>query len=105
MINSFDTDVARHISLNAAVVHYYLLSVGFHKFISGDDNQTGWVRVSVADIHKSLDFISTKQIRLALEELESSGIVLSRISNEDPRDRTKSYVALTEYPWNGRELQ
>lgn len=103
MINSFDTDIARHISLNAAVVHYYLLSVGFHKIKSGD--QTGWVRASVTDIHKSLDFISAKQIRLALEELESSGIVFSRISNEDPRDRTKSYVALTEYPWNRRELQ
>lgn len=98
---SFDPEVARHISLNAAVVHYYLLTVVFQRFRSGDG--AGWVRASVADIHKSLDFLSAKQIRLALEELERSGIVWSRISNEDPRDRTKSYCPLTEYPWR-REL-
>lgn len=98
---SFDSEVARHISLNAAVVHHYLLTVAFQRFRSGDFNG-GWVRASVSDIHKSLDFISTKQIRLALEELERSGIVWSRISNEDPRDRTKSYAALTEYPWDIR---
>ena len=90
----FDTDIAKDVGINAAVVYDYIIEGLTHNMAHKECVYDGlyWVRESVDEIQTKLSFLSKKKIMNALSILISSGYLESGCFNDDPRDRTKWYT-------------
>ena len=104
MINSFDTDVAMDVGINAAII-YKNIQFWCEKNRANNKNLYDgyyWTFNSVAAFEQMFPYLSYKQIRGALTILEEKGYILSGNFNKSAYDRTKWYadirVAITDKP-------
>lgn len=104
MINSFDTDVAMEVGINAAII-YKNIQFWCEKNRANNKNLYDgyyWTYNSVAAFEQMFPYLSYKQIRGALTILEEKGYILSGNFNKSAYDRTKWYadirVAITDKP-------
>ena len=96
MINSFDTDVALDVGINAAIL-YKNIQFWCEKNMTNETNfHDGyyWTYNSMAAFCKQFPYMSEKQIRKALSDLESKGYIKSANYNKVAYDRTKWYADL-----------
>lgn len=87
--HSFSVSVACIVGVNKAIIlqHFIFLQ---------DGTEDGWVRKSNAAIRETYPYLTSKQIRGAVDGMEKDGILFSRIDNESKADRTKSYYVTPE---------
>ena len=96
MVNSFDTDVALDVGINAAIL-YKNIQYWCEKNRSNEQNfHDGyfWSYNSIKAFTEQFPYLSKKQIELALNTLEKKGYIKSGNYNKLTYDRTKWYADL-----------
>ena len=94
MINSFDTDVAMDVGINAAII-YKNIQYWCEKNKANDQNYHDgyyWTYNSMKAFTEQFPYLSDKQIRSALCVLEEKGYIKSGNYNKAQYDRTKWYA-------------
>lgn len=94
MINSFDTDVAKKVGVIAAVL-YKNIQYWCEKNRTNEQNEHDglyWTYNSIKAYCEQFPYLTAKQIRKALNDLEEAGYLKTGNYNDDPRDRTKWYA-------------
>lgn len=94
MINSFDTDVAMKVGIVPAIL-YKNIKYWCEKNRSNEMNEHDglyWTYNSIKAYCEQFPYLTAKQIRKALGELEEAGYIKTGNYNDDPRDRTKWYA-------------
>lgn len=82
--HSFSVSVACILGINKAIILQHLL------FLQ-DSSPDGWVRKSNAAMRETYPYLTAKQVRTALDQMERDEILMSKIENANLGDRTKSY--------------
>jgi len=96
MINSFETEVAKDVGINAAVI-YKNIQYWCEKNRTNEQNEFDglyWTYNSISAFEAQFPYLSGKQIRTALNVLEEKGYIKSGNYNKSPYDRTKWYADL-----------
>lgn len=96
MINSFDTEVAMHVGINAAVI-YRNIQYWCEKNRTNEMNEHEglfWTYNSIKAFCKQFPYLTEKQIRSSLKLLEEKGYIKSGNFNKSSYDRTKWYADL-----------
>lgn len=96
MINSFDTDVAKDVGINAAVI-YKNIQYWCEKNRTNNQNEYEglyWTFNSITAFEAQFPYLSGKQIRTALNTLKERGYIKSGNHNKSAYDRTKWYADL-----------
>ena len=99
MMYKFNSQVADAFSVEVAVVLQALhtrMYVRDRNIEVKEKDGRFWAKSSVADVAESISFISPKQIRKALADLEEAGVIESNVLAEISMDRTKWYT-ITDY--------
>lgn len=94
MINSFDTDVAIDVGINAAII-YKNIQYWCEKNRTNEQHfHDGyyWTYNSISAYCSQFPYLSEKQIRSSLKLLEEKGYIKSSIYNNASYDRTKWYA-------------
>lgn len=94
MINSFDTDVAMKVGIVPAIL-YKNIQYWCEKNRANEMNEHDglcWTYNSVKAYCEQFPYLTAKQIRKALGDLEEAGYIKTGNYNDDPRDRTKWYA-------------
>lgn len=97
MIHNFDTNIAEKYGINAAIIlqnMYYWIEKNRANEKHFHDGYY-WTYNSLKAFEELFPYMSTKQIRGALEKLEEEGIIVCGNYNNSTYDRTKWY-AITE---------
>ena len=97
-VHSFDTDVASMVGVAAAAIAYNIQH-WCEKNAANDAHQyegRSWTYNSVSAFKELYPYLSPKQIRTALDKLESAGLVVSGNFNKQGRDQTKWYSFVPE---------
>lgn len=97
-VHSFDTDVANMVGVAAATIAYNIQH-WCEKNAANDAHQyegRSWTYNSVSAFKELFPYLSPKQIRTALDKLESAGLVISGNFNKQGRDQTKWYSFVPE---------
>ena len=94
MIYKFDSEVAALVGINAAVIFD---NIGFWAATNAANERNYfdgryWTYNTVSAYQKLFPFLSVKNIRTALEKLESGGFIISGCYSENKRNRTKWYA-------------
>lgn len=94
MINSFDTDIALDVGLNAAILYRNIQYWCEKNRTNGMNEHDGhfWTYNSVKAFCIQFPYMSEKQIRSALKDLEKKGYIISGNYNKSAYDRTKWYA-------------
>lgn len=96
MINQFDTEVAMHVGINAAVI-YRNIQYWCEKNRTNEMNEHEglfWTYNSIKAFCKQFPYLTEKQIRSSLKLLEEKGYIKSGNFNKSSYDRTKWYADL-----------
>jgi hypothetical protein len=98
MYHSFDTEHARLYGLAEAVVIYNFQFWIVRNRANGEHLHDGrtWSYNSVRAFEKVFDYLSSKQIRGALERLVDKGVLVTGRYSDDARDRTNWYAFADE---------
>lgn len=94
MINAFDTEVAKDVGIVAAILYkniQFWCEKNRANEMNGHDGLY-WTYNSIKAYCELFPYLTAKQIRKALGELEEAGYVKTGNYNDDPRDRTKWYA-------------
>jgi hypothetical protein len=94
MINSFDTDVAIDVGVNAAII-YRNIQYWCEKNRANEQNfHDGyyWTYNSISAFCKQFPYLTKRQVEIALKTLEDKGYVKSGNFNKVAYDRTKWYA-------------
>ena len=96
MINSFDTDIAVDVGINAAILYKNIQFWCEKNRTNGQNEFEGlyWTYNSISAFEEQFPYLSTKQIRTALALLEERGYIKSGVFNKSAYDRTKWYADL-----------
>lgn len=94
MIYKFDSEVAAIVGINAAVIFD---NIGFWAATNAANERNYfdghyWTYNSINAFQTLFPFLSVKNIRTALEKLESGGFIISGCYSENKRNRTKWYA-------------
>ena len=94
MIYKFDSEVAALVGINAAVIFD---NIGFWAATNAANERNYfdghyWTYNSINAFQTLFPFLSVKNIRTALEKLESGGFIISGCYSENKRNRTKWYA-------------
>lgn len=94
MINSFDTDVAMDVGVNAAIIYKNIQYWCEKNKTNGQNFYEGfyWTYNSIKAFCTQFPYLSEKQIRSALNLLEEKGYVKAGNFNKSTYDRTKWYA-------------
>lgn len=98
MVNSFDTDVALDVGINAAII-YRNIQYWCEKNRANEQNEYDglfWTYNSISAFGKQFPYMSEKQIRTALKVLEDKQYIRSGIFNKAQYDRTKWYADIRD---------
>lgn len=89
----FDPDIAAQVGCNAAVIYQNLFYWAEKNAANGRHFYDGrwWTYNSVSAFADLFPYLTGKQIRTALEKLETSGLIISGCFNKSAYDRTKWY--------------
>lgn len=82
--HSFSVEVACKIGVVRAIILQHLI------FLQRSA-PNGWVKKSARAMAETYPYLTEKQIRGAVDAMESDGLLMSSINNERMEDRTKSY--------------
>lgn len=98
MINSFDTDIALDVGVNAAIIYKNIQFWCEKNRANGMNEHEGhfWTYNSIKAFCTLFPYMSEKQIRSSLKVLENKGYILSGNFNKSSYDRTKWYADLKE---------
>jgi hypothetical protein len=96
-LHSFDPDVAKKVGVNAAVIYQNILFWTEKNFRNERNIHDGfvWTYNSVKAWAELFPYLTPKQIRSALQKLESEGFIASGNYNKSAYDRTKWYGVST----------
>jgi hypothetical protein len=97
-VHSFDTDVAAMVGVPAAAIAYNIQH-WCEKNAANDAHcyeDRHWTYNSVSAFKELFPYLSAKQIRTALDKLESAGLIVSGNFNKQGRDQTKWYSFVPE---------
>lgn len=89
MVYCFESKIAKKCGLSAAVVFSYIEKLSEKSESVGGN---GWAKISVNSLSQELGFLSVSSIRTALSALEKAGLLETGFFNDDPYDKTKSYL-------------
>jgi hypothetical protein len=91
--HSFDPDIAARVGCNAAVIYQNLFYWAEKNAANGRHFYEGrwWTYNSVSAFADLFPYLTGKQIRTALDKLESDGLIVSGCYNKSAYDRTKWY--------------
>ena len=91
--HQFDPAIAARVGLNAAVIYQNLFYWAEKNAANGRHFYDGrwWTYNSVSAFADLFPYLTGKQIRTALDKLESSGLIVSGCFNKSAYDRTKWY--------------
>ncbi|NQZ47764.1 MAG: hypothetical protein HRT63_09610 [Erythrobacter sp.] len=97
-VHSFDTDVAAMVGVPAATIAYNIAHWCEKNAANGAHfhEDRHWTYNSVSAFKELFPYLSAKQIRTALNKLESAGLIVSGNFNKQGRDRTKWYSFVAE---------
>lgn len=89
----FDPDIAAKVGCNAAVIYQNLFYWAEKNAANGRHFYDGrwWTYNSVSAFADLFPYLTGKQIRTALDKLETSGLIISGCFNKSAYDRTKWY--------------
>ena len=92
-MHSFDPHIAARVGVNAAVLYQNIVWWCAKNSANRRNEHDGkfWTYNSVKAWAELFPYLSASQIRLALEKLESNGLILSGTFNDAGYDRTKWY--------------
>lgn len=96
MINTFDTEVAVDVGINAAVIYQNIQYWCEKNRANGQNEEDGlyWTYNSIKAFCEQFPYLTEKQIRVALGILEEKGYIRSGNFNRAGYDRTKWYADL-----------
>ena len=96
MINNFDTEVAKEVGVNAAIIYFNIKYWCEYNRTNEQNEYEGlyWTYNSISAFEKQFEYFSAKQIRTALSVLEEHGYIRSGNFNKSAYDRTKWYADL-----------
>ena len=91
--HQFDPAIAARVGLNAAVIYQNLFYWAEKNAANGRHFYEGrwWTYNSVSAFSELFPYLTGKQIRTALDKLESDGLIASGCFNKSAYDRTKWY--------------
>lgn len=94
MINAFDSEVAKMVGVNAAVLFKNIEFWVEKNATNGQNEHDGrfWTYNSVKAFAEQFPYMTEKQIRSALKRLEDAGLVMTGVFNGKAYDRTKWYT-------------
>lgn len=94
MFYQFDTEVAKVVGANAAVIFHNIAFWCARNRANGKHEHDGrfWTYNSASAFSELFPWLTERQIRTALGKLESAGLVVSGNYNSMPYDRTKWYA-------------
>ena len=92
-MHSFDPDIAARVGLNAAVIYQNIVWWTQKNAANGKHMHDGryWTYNSIRAFEVLFPYLTGKQIRTALDKLETSGLIVSGNFNKAGYDRTKWY--------------
>lgn len=98
MINAFDSEVAKLVGVNAAVLFKNIEYWVEKNATNGQNEHDGrfWTYNSVKAFSEQFPYMTEKQTRSALKRLEDSGLVEAGVYNDAAYDRTKWYTLTDE---------
>jgi len=91
--HSFDPDIAARVGCNAAVIYQNLFYWAEKNAVNGRHFYDGrwWTYNSITAFADLFPYLTSKQIRTALDKLEATGLIVSGSFNQSNYDRTKWY--------------
>ena len=94
MINAFDAEVAKLVGVNAAVLFKNICYWVEKNATNGKNEHDGyyWTYNSMKAYAEQFPYLTERQIRTALNKLESEGLVMTGNFNDAAYDRTKWYT-------------
>lgn len=104
-LHSFDPDVASKVGINAAVVYQNLMFWCEHNAANDRHFHDGlyWTYNSMKAFGELFPYLTSKQVRTAIEKLVDAGLVRSGNFNKSSYDRTKWY-AVVHLPKRANEV-
>jgi hypothetical protein len=92
-MHSFDPEIAKKVGVNAAVIYQNIVWWTQKNAANNKHHHDGrhWTYNSIKAFDVLFPYLTTAQIRRALEKLETSGLLLSGTFNKIGYDRTKWY--------------
>lgn len=98
MYHMFDTDVAKTVGVNAAILFQNIAFWCEHSEANGVNFHDGnyWTYSSVSAFLRIFTYMGRSQIETALKKLTDSGLIVTGKFNRSPYDRTTWY-GVTEY--------
>ena len=92
-MHSFDPEIAKKVGVNAAVIYQNIVWWTQKNAANGRHNHDGrhWTYNSIKAFDALFPYMTSKQIRTALDKLEDAGLILSGVFNKAGYDRTKWY--------------
>jgi len=92
-MHSFDPEIAKDVGVNAAVLYQNILWWTQKNAANNKHCHDGryWTYNSIKAFDDLFPYLTTAQIRRALEKLEAAGLILSGTFNKAAYDRTKWY--------------
>src|SRR5699024_4949174 len=94
MINSFNTEIAKEVGVNAAVI-FYNISFWIEKNATNSKNMFDgnfWTYYSISAFEEQFEYLSSRQIRTSLEKLVDNNLIIEGKYNKSKYDRTKWYA-------------
>lgn len=92
--HSFDPEIAKQVGINAAVIYQNILWWAERNAANNKHNYEGlwWTYNSIAAFGELFPYLTSKQIRTALDRLEEQKLIVSGSFNKSAYDRTKWYA-------------
>jgi hypothetical protein len=90
----FDTEIAADVGINAAILFENIKFWVQHNEKAGKNLKEGkhWMYSTQAEMSEQFEYLSVKQVRTALEKLETAGYIIKGNFNRSGYDRTCWYA-------------
>lgn len=100
-IHSFDTEIAARVGLNAAVLYQNIVFWAEHNMRNNRNYHEGrwWTFNSRRAFSEQFDYLTEKQIRVALDKLVKAGLIVKGEFNSKAYDRTNWYSPDVSVEW------
>ena len=107
MVNSFDTEVAMDVGINAAILYKNIQYWCEHNRTNGHHYHDGyyWTFNSMKAYAEQFPYLSEAQVRQALKILESKGYIKSGNYSKQSYDRTKWYADIRNLSMQSKESE
>lgn len=92
--HSFDTGIASHTSLEAAIVYNHICFWITHNKAKGYNQIDGktWMYSTHKEISDQFDYLNERQVKLCIEKLLEKGLIVKAYHHENKFDRTAWYA-------------